>query len=135
VLDIINQDDINVKFMYHVITTQDKIVDYGGVNKYKPIFLCKDEVKNKNFYTIPLTYLRTLTREEFVNIFKYKEKSEFKDSLELQKKITESLIKIEKEHGAFRQLDINKECLNMDVRKIDPKEMFPKKEPYYSLTE
>ena len=32
-------------------------------------------------------------------------------------------------------LYIDNECLYVDIRKIDPKEMFPKKEHYYKITE
>ena len=68
----------------------------------KLYFYIYDEEKKKAFYTLPLAFQKKYTIEEFPNAFKYKEKSEFKDSPESQQKITNLLIKLEKEHGDFR---------------------------------
>ena len=39
VLEIINKNDMYVEVYYYTITTSTKTVDYGGVNKFKTLFL------------------------------------------------------------------------------------------------
>jgi hypothetical protein len=134
ILDIISQNETTIKFMYHVITTKNKIVDYGGDNKFKPIYLYTDK-KGTKFYTIPLTYIRTLSKEEFANAFKFKKKSDFKDDPEAQQKLTEALIIVEKKFGCFRQVDVDNDCFHKNIIDIDPNESFPEKNECYIITE
>lgn len=134
ILDIISKNETTIKFMYHVITTKDKIVNYGGPNQFKPIYLYTDE-KGTKFYTIPLTYIRILSKEEFVNVFKFKKESEFKDNPEAQKKITEALIIAEKKFGHFKQVDVNGDILYKNIKDIDPNESFPDKDSHYIITD
>jgi len=50
ITDIIEEDDTYVTIIYHVITTNKKVVDYGGPNYYKPLLLHHDDIKNKDFF-------------------------------------------------------------------------------------
>ena len=67
--EALNNDKDKIQIIYHVITTKPTTVDYGGPNKFKPIFLYHDMNTSISYYTIPLTYLLTLRREEYTNYF------------------------------------------------------------------
>ncbi len=43
ITDIIEEDEEYYTIIYHVITTKGKEVDYGGPNKFNPIFLYHDD--------------------------------------------------------------------------------------------
>jgi len=125
ITDIIEEDDTYVTIIYHVITTNKNIVDYGGPNKYTPLFLYHDNIKNKDFYSIPLTYKQKLRRTDYFEYFVLKNNKSFKnDSIELQRELATSLKKIT-EVTKFKLLDVNKNCLDLIYSEINPYEEFP----------
>jgi hypothetical protein len=128
ITDIIEEDEEYITIIYHVITTKATIVDYGGANKYKPIFLYYDDVKNKSFYSIPLTYVHKLRKTDYFNYFVLKNEESFKiDGIDLQRKLAKSLSKII-ELNKFKSLNVNKNCLDLLPSNIDPDEIFPDSE-------
>ena len=125
ILDIVEEDEKHVTIIYHVITTNENKVDYGGPNEFKPIFLYHDNIKNKDFYTIPLTYKHKLRRTDYEEYFVSKNNESFKnDSIELQRELAMRLKNIT-EVKIFKLLDINKNCLDLIYSEIDPNEEFP----------
>src|ERR1700748_1143756 len=125
ITDIIEEDEEFFTILYHVITTNDKEVDYGGPNKFTPIFLYHDNIKNKDFYTIGLTYKHKLRRADYDKYFVLKNKESFKnDSIELQRELATNLKK-KTEITKFKLLDVNKKCLDLLPSEIDPDEEFP----------
>ena len=125
IIDIIEEDEHYITIIYHVITTNEKKVDYGGPNEFTPILLYHDDIKNKNFYTIPLTYKHKLRRADYDEYFVLKNNESFKnDSIELQRELATCLKKIT-EVTKFKLLDVNKKCLELLPSEIDPDEDFP----------
>ena len=125
IIDIIEEDEHYITIIYHVITTNEKKVDYGGPNEFTPILLYHDDIKNKNFYTIPLTYKHKLRRADYDEYFVLKNNESFKnDSIELQRELATCLKKIT-EVTKFKLLDVNKNCLDLIYSEIDPDEEFP----------
>jgi len=128
ITDIIEEDDTYVTIIYHVITTNKKVVDYGGPNYYKPLLLHHDDIKNKDFFSIPLTYKHKLCRTDYFEYFVLKNNESFKnDSIELQRELATSLRKIT-DVTKFKLLDVNKNCLDLLYGEIDPDEVFPDSE-------
>ena len=133
-IDIIDEDEEYVTIIYHVITTHEKEVDYGGPNKFKPILLYHDNIKNKDFYTIGLTYKHKLRITDYNEYFVLKNNESFKnDSIELQRELATRLKK-ETEIIKFKLLDVNKKCLDILPSEIDPNEEFPDSDYSDSIT-
>gem|GEM_PF-7035553 len=72
--DIIEESDDYVTVIYHLITTSKEKVDYGGVNVFKVIHLYTDSTTGKVFYTIPLTYVIKLPKDEYNKYFNLNDK-------------------------------------------------------------
>lgn len=121
IIDIIEESDESVTIIYHVITTKKKIVDCGGSNEFEPIYLCSNE-KEKNFYTIPLTYKQKLTKNDYNNYFITKQEH-LKDTIDFQRKLTFSLKQVAN-LNTFKLFDVNKDCLDLVPSKIDPNQIF-----------
>src|ERR1700760_1198616 len=125
IMHIVEEDDKYVTIIYHVITTNENKVDYGGPNEFTPIFLYHDDIKNKDFYTIGLTYKHKLRRTDYEEYFVSKNNESFKnDSIELQRELAMRLKNITKVK-IFKLLDINKNCLDLIYSEIDPDEELP----------
>lgn len=120
--DIIEEHQDTYTVIYHIITTSKKDVDYGGPNKFKPIFLYHHDIKNKDFYTIALTYIHKIKRADYYNAFVFKQGEAFKnDSIDLQRKLAKNLKDI-REKITFKMLNVNKQCLDLPFSQIDPAE-------------
>lgn len=124
IIDIIEEDEEYVTFIYNVITTKSGIVDYGGPNKYKSIFVYHEDVKDKALYTLPITYRQKARRDDFFKYFVLKNKETFKnDGIDLQRKLAFRLKKVA-EVTKFKSLNVNKDCLNLLPSDIVPDETF-----------
>lgn len=83
--NIMKENSVYVKVIYHVITTKPTKVDLGGPNRFKPILLYYDVNTGITYYTIGLTYERTLLKNDFINYFFLKNDQVFKnDTKEVQ---------------------------------------------------
>ena len=122
---ILKEGDEYVTIIYHVITTKPIVVDYGGPNQYTPIFLYQNKETNTTYYTIPLTYVQTLKKDDYLNYFILKNKQVFKDhTSDVQNNLACSLKKVS-EINTFKMLNINQKCLNLNFSEIIPTEEFP----------
>lgn len=122
---VLNEDKEQITIVYHVITTKPTNVDYGGPNQFKPIFLYYDVNTNISYYTIPLTYMLTLRKEEYTNYFLSKNKEAFKnDTIEVQNQLAWSIKKVV-QLNKFKLLNVNQKCINITLSDIEPNESFP----------
>jgi hypothetical protein len=123
--NIFKEDEEYITICYHVITTKPTVVNYGGPNSFNPIFLYSDKETKITYYTIPLTYIQTLKKKEYISFFLDKNKEVFKnDTIDVQNNLAYNLKKIS-EINNFKMLNINEKCLNINLSDIDPKEEFP----------
>jgi hypothetical protein len=124
--NIVQENEEYVTINYHVITTKPTLVDYGGPNIFKPIFLYYDEKTKITYYTIPLTYILTLKRKEYVSYYLEKNKEAFEnDTIDIQNSLAFNIKKIS-EINNFKMLNINEKCLkNSSFSDIMPDEEFP----------
>lgn len=123
--NIVKEDEEYVTINYHVITTKPTLVDYGGPNIFKPIFLYYDEKTKITYYTIPLTYIQTLKKKEYISYFLEKNKEIFKnDTTDVQNYLAFNIKKIS-EINNFKMLNINEKCLKTSFSDIIPNEEFP----------
>jgi hypothetical protein len=123
--NIVKENEEYITINYHVITTKPTLVDYGGPNTFKPIFLYYDEKINISYYTIPLTYIQTLKKKEYISYFLEKNKKVFKnDTIDVQNYLAFNIKKIS-EINNFKMLNINEKCLKTSFSNIIPNEEFP----------
>lgn len=123
--NIVKENEEYITINYHVITTKPTLVDYGGPNTFKPIFLYYDEKTNITYYTIPLTYIQTLRKKEYISYFLEKNKEVFKnDTIDVQNCLAFNIKKIS-EINNFKMLNINEKCLKTNFSDIIPNEEFP----------
>jgi hypothetical protein len=123
--NIVQENEEYVTINYHVITTKPTLVDYGGPNTFKPIFLYYDEKTNITYYTIPLTYILTLKKKEYVSYYIGKNKEAFEnDTIDVQNYLAFNIKKIS-EITNFKMLNINEKCLKTNFSDIIPDEEFP----------
>jgi hypothetical protein len=123
--DIIKDNEEYYTIGYHVITTKPTLVDYGGPNTFKPLFLYNEKETNITYYTIPLTYVYTLKKKDFYTLFLEKNRKVFKnDTLDVQNSLAHSINKVS-EINNFKMLNVNEKCLNINFSDIIPDEVFP----------
>lgn len=123
--DIIEENDEYVTVAYHVITTKCKPIDYGGPNRFTPMFLWNDETQKKDFFAIPVTFLHKMRRIDYQTIYSSRNDEVFKDnSIELKDRLSYSLNKLN-EYNVFKLLDVNKYCLEVSFSEINTKEELP----------
>jgi hypothetical protein len=111
--------------VYHVLTTKPTIVDYGGPNIYKPIYLYSNKETNVTYYTIALTFVQKLKKKDYYAFYVLKNKKAFKnDTEEVQNTLAYNIKKVS-EINTFQMLDVNKKCINISLDEIIPDEVFP----------
>ena len=132
VTEVIDQTEDSITFSYYVITTQKKIVNYGGGNKFKPLLLYNDIESGKNFFTIPLLLIDRVPKTEFEYLFLLKKEEDYRDNYELQKKLVNNIMKLEKDEKIlFKQLHVKDDFLEKDMRNINFSTLFKNKDPKY----
>jgi hypothetical protein len=105
------------------------IVNYGGNNKFEPVLLFNDLNSGKIFYTIPLLCIDRVPKTEFMNIFKIKKKEDFKDNTDLQKRLVENIIKMEKTEGIkIKQFHIRDDFFEKEIKDINFSKLFKDKD-------
>jgi hypothetical protein len=83
----------------------------------------------KIFYTIPLLCIDRVPKTEFMNIFKIKKKDDFKDNTDLQKRLVENIIKMEKTEGIkIKQFHIRDDFLEKEIKDINFSKLFKDKD-------
>jgi hypothetical protein len=122
--DVVKKENGYVTIIYHVITTKGKELDYGGPNKFNPLLLYKDNIKNMKFFVAPITYLQKFKEEDYNKLFFLTKKKNFKDSEELQIKLVNQL-KDAVKTSSFVLFDVNKDCLDLVPKEIDINEKLP----------
>jgi len=133
VTEIIDQTDESITFSYYIITTSKKSVNYGGGNIFKLVFLYNDS--GKNFYKIQLFCINKIQKTEFFNIYDKKKKEDFKDSYDLQKKIIENIIKMEKIEGMkIKEFHIRDDFLEREIKDINFLTLFKDKDSKRLIT-
>jgi len=121
----IEENEEYFTIIYHVITTKPTIVDYGGPNRFKPIFLYHNKEANLEYYTIPLTYLQKLKKKDYIKFYVLKNKEAFKnDTEEVQNDLAYNIKRVS-EINTFQMLDVNEKCLNIILSEIISDEIFP----------
>jgi hypothetical protein len=115
-----------VTIIYHVITTKPTIIDHGGPNQFKPIYLYHNKEADIVYYTIPLTYIQKLKKKDYIMFYVLKSKEAFKnDTDEVQNNLAYNIKKVS-EITTFQMLDVNEKCLkDIPFNEIIPDEAFP----------
>lgn len=138
VIDKISEDEENITYIQHAVTTKDLEVDAGGPNKFKPVYLCHDKVYNIPLYTIPLTYVNKVKKEKFFEIFNLKKNINVKDQvlnnlqIETEKAVIDNLRHIMTLYK-FKELHVQDDILNKSVYGIVPTEEFKVKSDIYQV--
>jgi hypothetical protein len=128
VTEIINQTNESITFGYYIITTKPKEVNFGGINKFKPLYLCKDLIAGKSFYTIPVMFIDTLPKEDFDNIFEYKDLSKFKDGYDRRRNFVDSIRELERNKEIeFKEIHIKNDFFDKKIADIDFNTLFKNK--------
>jgi hypothetical protein len=74
-IDVIEQVNDEVTFMCHFFGTHEGTINLGGKNLFDSLFLYEDET-GKKFYTVPVTYVLTLKKGEYLNMIKNESKAD-----------------------------------------------------------
>jgi len=132
IIDKIEEDENFITYIQHVVTTKPREVNYGGSNKFTPLYLCEDKERGITLYTIPLTYINKVSSESFYQMFIKQQLTHYPDSqsLLLQKVAVTNLIYL-MNLVKFRQVDIQADIINKSAKTIDPTEIFPYKDENY----
>jgi hypothetical protein len=135
VTEILNQTDESITFSYYIITTKPTEVNFGGDNKFKPLYLCKDLIAGKSFYTIPVIFIDRLPKTDFNNIFECKDLNNFKDGYDRRRNFVDSIRELEKNKKIeFKEIHIRNDFFDKPIVDIDFNKLFKNKSENNLLT-